>query len=167
MNCLGMRARTAVVLGAIVVGLPVFSPMWQAKKGPTTPTEATVPQLERDIPELMKKAGVPGLAISIIRGGKTTWLHGFGMKEVRTHQPVTGETVFEAASLSKPVFTYAVLKLVEQGKLGLDVPLTTYLPKPFVAGDERLHAFSRKRHPADVRPIFIAAWLLLIGGFSM
>jgi hypothetical protein len=36
------------------------------------------------------------------------------------------------------VFTYAVLKLVEQGKLGLDVPLTTYLPKPFIAGDERL-----------------------------
>jgi CubicO group peptidase (beta-lactamase class C family) len=53
-------------------------------------------------------------------------------------QPVTGETVFEAASLSKPVFAYGVLKLVEQGKLGLDVPLTTYLPKPYIAGDERL-----------------------------
>jgi CubicO group peptidase (beta-lactamase class C family) len=51
---------------------------------------------------------------------------------------VTGETVFEAASLSKPLFAYGVFKLVEQGKLGLDVPLTTYLPKPFVAGDERL-----------------------------
>src|SRR5258708_22224234 len=133
-----MRTLMVVVLGAIVVGLPVFSPMLLAKKGPATPTEATVPQLERDIPELMKKAGVPGLAIAVIRGGKTTWLHGFGMKEVKTGQPVTGETVFEAASLSKPVFTYGVLKLVEQGRLGLDVPLTTYLPKPFVAGDERL-----------------------------
>ncbi|HMI53500.1 MAG TPA: serine hydrolase domain-containing protein [Candidatus Saccharimonadales bacterium] len=138
MNCLGIRARTAVVLGAIVVGLPVFSPIWRANKAPATPTEATVPQLERDIPELMKKDGVPGLAITVIRAGKTTWLHGFGLKEVKTGQPVTGETVFEAASLSKPVFTYAVLKLVEQGKLGLDVPLTTYLPKPFIAGDERL-----------------------------
>ena len=133
-----MRARTAAVLGAIVVGLPVFSPMWHAKKGPTTPTEAPVPQLERDIPELMKKDGVPGLAIAVIRGGKTTWVHGFGLKEAKTNQPVKENTVFEAASLSKPVFTYGVLKLVEQGKLGLDVPLTTYLPKPFVAGDERL-----------------------------
>jgi len=138
MNCLGMRAQTVVVLGAIVVGLPFFSPMLRANEGPATPTEATVQQMERDIPELMKKAGVPGLAIAVIRGGKTKWLHGFGMKDVKMGQPVTGETVFEAASLSKPVFTYAVLKLVEQGKLGLDVPLTTYLPKPFIAGDERL-----------------------------
>jgi hypothetical protein len=70
MNCLGMRARAAAVLGTIVVALPVFSSMWHAKK-PTTPTEAPVPQLERDIPELMKKDGVPGLAIAVIRGGKT------------------------------------------------------------------------------------------------
>lgn len=138
MNCLRMKARTVVVLGAVVVGLPVFSPMLHVKKRSATPTEATVPQLERDIPELMKKDGVPGLAIAVIRGGKTAWLHGFGLKEVKAGQPVTGETVFEAASLSKPVFTYGVLKLVEQRKLGLDVPLTTYLPGPFVAGDERL-----------------------------
>ncbi len=100
--------------------------------------EATVEQLERDIPDLMKKDGVPGLSIAVIRGGKTAWLHGFGVKEVTTGEAVTGETVFEAASLSKPVFAYGVLKLVEQGKLGLDVPLTTYLPKPFMEGDERL-----------------------------
>lgn len=100
MNCLRMRARSAVVLGAIVVGLSVFSPMWRANTGPATPTEATLPQLERDIPELMKKDGVPGLAIAVIRGGKTAWLHGFGMKEVKTGQPVTAQTVFEGASLS-------------------------------------------------------------------
>jgi CubicO group peptidase (beta-lactamase class C family) len=138
MNCSGLRARTAAVLGAIVVGLLVFSPTWHAKKGPTTPTEAPIPQLEKDIPELMRKDGVPGLAIAVIRGGKTTWVHGFGVKEAKTNHPVMENTVFEAASLSKPVFAYGVLKLVEQGKLGLDVPLTTYLPKPFVAGDERL-----------------------------
>lgn len=78
MNCLGKGARTVLVL--VIVGMPVFSSMLRANKGSTTPTEATVPQLQRDIPELMKKAGVPGLAIAVIRGGKTTWLHGFGMK---------------------------------------------------------------------------------------
>jgi CubicO group peptidase (beta-lactamase class C family) len=146
-----LRTQMVVLLAAVVVGLPVglpvFSPMLeatmlqamlQAKTRPALPTEATVQKLERDIPEIMKSAGVPGLAIAVIRGGKTIWLHGFGMKDVKTGQPVTGETVFEGASLSKPLFTYGVLKLVEQGKLGLDVPLTKYLPKPFVAGDQRL-----------------------------
>jgi CubicO group peptidase (beta-lactamase class C family) len=138
MNCLGMRARTVAVLGAIVAVLPVFSLSLPAKRRPTTHTAATNQQLEKDIPELMKKDAVPGLAIAVIRGGKTTWVHGFGIKEATTGHPITADTVFEAASLSKPVFAYGVLKLVEEGKLGLDVPLTTYLPKPFVAGDERL-----------------------------
>lgn len=66
----------------------------------------------------MKKGGVPGVAIAVIRGGKTMWVHGFGVKNAKIGQPVTAETVFEAASLSKPVFTYGVLKLVDQGKLG-------------------------------------------------
>jgi CubicO group peptidase (beta-lactamase class C family) len=138
MNSFGMRDPMAVVLGAVVVSLLFFSPLSRAKKEPTTHVGATIQRLERDVPELMKKGGVPGLAIAVIRGGKTTWVHGFGMKEAKTGQPVMGGTVFEAASLSKPVFAYGVLKLVEQGKLGLDVPLTTYLPKPYIDGDERL-----------------------------
>lgn len=138
MNRLGVKTAMAVVLGAAVAGLSVFPPLLRAEKRPTTDTGAAIARLEMDIPEMMKKVSVPGLSIAVIRGGKTTWVHGFGIKETKSGQPVTADTVFEAASLSKPVFAYGVLKLVEQGKLGLDVPLTTYLPKPFVAGDERL-----------------------------
>jgi CubicO group peptidase (beta-lactamase class C family) len=138
MNCFGMRTPRVLVLGAFIGSLPLFSLLSNVKKETTTLSGPTIQQLEKDVPELMKKNGVPGLAISVIRGGKTTWVHGFGIKEAKTNQPVMEDTVFEAASLSKPVFAYGVLKLVEQGKLGLDVPLTTYLPTPFVAGDERL-----------------------------
>ena len=138
MSRVGTRTAMAVVFGAVIAGSLVFSPLLRAQGEPTTHTRATISQLEKDIPEQMKRAGVPGLAIAVIRGGKTKWLHGFGSKDVKTGRRVTGETVFEAASLSKPLFTYGVLKLVEQGKLGLDIPLTTYLSKPFVAGDGRL-----------------------------
>jgi CubicO group peptidase (beta-lactamase class C family) len=138
MNCLGIRVRTAVALAAVLLGLPFSSPMLRAKREPAAYTGATILQLEKDVPDLMKKDGVPGLSMAVIRGGKTAWVHGFGIKEATNGQPVTGNTVFEAASLSKPVFAYGVLKLVELGKLDLDVPLTTYLPKPFIAGDERL-----------------------------
>jgi CubicO group peptidase (beta-lactamase class C family) len=131
------RKAGTVSLACVIAGLLVFSSILRARRKSTTPTGATISQLQRDVPELLKKDAVPGAAIAVIRGAKTTWLHGFGSKETTTGQPVTAETIFEAASLSKPVFAYGVLKLVDQGKLGLDVPLTTYLPKPYMA-DERL-----------------------------
>jgi CubicO group peptidase (beta-lactamase class C family) len=138
MDRLRMGRRMVAALVAMVACLVAFSPRLGAKRESTIHTGATIAQLERDIPEFMRKDGVPGLEIAVIREGKLTWVHGFGVKEVKSGQPVTAETVFEAASLGKPVFAYGVLKLVEQGKLGLDVPLTTYLAKPYVAGDERL-----------------------------
>ncbi len=135
---LGMRVRTAAVLATFAIGFPVFSPTLRAQDERNKPNDTTIPQLEKDALELMHKDRVPGLEIAVIRNGKTTWLHAFGVKDAKTSQPVTNETIFEAASLSKPVFAYAVLKLVEQGKLGLDIPLKTYLPKPYIADDPRL-----------------------------
>ena len=46
----------------------------------------------------------------------------FGVADVRTRTPVTSETVFEAASLSKPVFAYAVMRLATEGWIDLDAP---------------------------------------------
>jgi len=63
-------------------------------------------------------------------------------------------TVFEAASLSKPVFAYAVLKLVDEGKLDLDTPLTKYLPGNYDVGDDaRLNQITA-RHVLSHRPGF-------------
>jgi CubicO group peptidase (beta-lactamase class C family) len=103
-------------------------------------SDPSTAQLEKDIPELMHQADVPGLAIAVLRHGKPFWQHDFGVKNTTTNEPVTDDTIFEAASLSKPVFAYAVLKLVDQGKLSLDVPLSTYLPKPYIDNnnDDRL-----------------------------
>ena len=133
-----MGVRAAVVPGAVVASLSGFSLILLAQSGPTNDAKAAVSRLEHDIPGLIKQGGVPGISIAVIRGGKTTWVHGFGVKNEKSGEPVTAETIFEAASLSKPVFAYGVLKLVEEGKLELDVPLTTYLPKPYIEGDERL-----------------------------
>src|SRR6266478_3795362 len=104
----------------------------------TSSPDLAIVQLEKDIPDLMSQADVPGLSIAVLRNGRTAWLHNFGIKNTKTKEPVTDATIFEAASLSKPVFAYAVLKLVDQGKLGLDVPLSTYLPKPYIESDDRL-----------------------------
>ncbi|HEX7158705.1 MAG TPA: serine hydrolase [Edaphobacter sp.] len=94
------------------------------------PSNATtaVASLTQDIPNLMQQADIPGLSIALIENGRTAWLRSFGTVDPATNAPVTDHTRFSAASLSKPVFAYAVLKLVDQGKLDLDTPLTHYWP---------------------------------------
>lgn len=96
-----------------------------------------IADLSRLIPEWMRKHHVPGLAIALIKDAKIQWTQGFGVKNTETKESVATDTVFEAASLSKPAFAYAVLKLCEIGKLGLDTPLTEYLPKPFMPDEPR------------------------------
>jgi len=55
------------------------------------------------------------------------WAQGFGVSDARGQQPVTTDTVFEACSMSKPILALSVLQLIQQGRLDLDTPLTTYL----------------------------------------
>lgn len=71
----------------------------------------------------MKSAHVPGLAIFIVRDGAED-VGAFGVRHVGTGAPVDSHTVFEAASLSKPVVALAALQFVDEGKLDLDEPLS-------------------------------------------
>ena len=98
--------------------------------------EELIARLERSIPQLLKDGDVPGLSIALVRNADLVWHHGFGVRNAITREPVTDNTVFEAASLSKPVFAYAVLKLVDQGKLDLDEPLNKYLPGNYDVGED-------------------------------
>ena len=77
----------------------------------------------------MRLAAVPGVAVAIVeRGGVTT--RGFGVTRAGGSDAVDADTVFEAASLSKPVFAYLVLRLAAEGVIDLDHPLGEYLPLP-------------------------------------
>jgi len=110
------------------------------------PKEQVIAGLERSVPQLMKDGGVPGLSIALLRDGELVWRHGFGVKNAKTNEPVADDTVFEAASLSKPVFAYAVLKLYDAGKFDLDKPLNQYLPGNYDVGeDPRLGQITARR----------------------
>ncbi|MGD1093533.1 MAG: serine hydrolase domain-containing protein [Bryobacteraceae bacterium] len=84
--------------------------------------------LEGFITEAMIGSNVPGLSIAVIEHGEIAWERGFGVKNTASGEKVDPNTVFEAASLSKPIFAYAVLKLVDRGVIDLDVPLFQYVP---------------------------------------
>jgi CubicO group peptidase (beta-lactamase class C family) len=91
------------------------------------PIATVVADLERYIPERMREARVPGLAVALIRDNQIVWTEGFGVANTLTQRPVTPTTVFEAASNGKVVAAYIALQLVAEGKLSLDAPLHTYL----------------------------------------
>jgi CubicO group peptidase (beta-lactamase class C family) len=89
-----------------------------------------------DLERLLTDGRVPGLSLAIIRAGRTVETKAFGVRDTSTGTPVDGNTIFEAASLSKPVFAYAVLRLVDAGRLSLDTPLSKYVPD-YVKDDPR------------------------------
>jgi len=69
-----------------------------------------------------------GVAV-VARHGKVAYLTSFGYRDLASKTPMTEDTIFAIASMSKPITCTAVMTLVEQGKLGLDDPVAKYLPE--------------------------------------
>jgi len=103
------------------------------------PSTADVGRL---IPRLMSEGEVPGLSVVLIRDGRIAWHRAYGMANAETGAPLTEGAVFEAASLAKPVFAYAVLKLADAGVLTLDAPLDAILREP--VADERMRRITAR-----------------------
>lgn len=76
--------------------------------------------------ERMQALAVPGVSIAVINDGKLEWARGFGVTRV-DGPPVTVDTMFAAASVSKPVSAFGALKLVQEGKVELDADVNRYL----------------------------------------
>jgi CubicO group peptidase (beta-lactamase class C family) len=70
--------------------------------------------------ERMKFYKVPGVSVAFLDHGNIIWSRAYGLADTVTKKPVTSETLFQAASISKPVTALAALHLVEEGKLSLD-----------------------------------------------
>ena len=100
-------------LGALLVASPQADPK--------------VDQIAALITQKMSEYSVPGVAFGMVRNG-TVITRGFGVTNVDNPQPVTPDTIFALASISKTVTTTAMMRLVEQGKVDLDAPVRRYLP---------------------------------------
>ncbi|MBK6627373.1 MAG: class A beta-lactamase-related serine hydrolase [Flavobacteriales bacterium] len=79
------------------------------------------------VEERMKHYGVHGVSIAIIDDFKIAWTKSYGVMDTTSKRPVTDSTLFQAASISKPVFAMAVLKLAQQGVLDIDADVNTML----------------------------------------
>jgi CubicO group peptidase (beta-lactamase class C family) len=132
---LAQSARTA--LGASCFSLPAVGKergTWQRH----------VNDLEKRVPQLLLESQVPGISIAIIKDGRIAWRRGFGRKDAEAGTPVDTTTMFEAGSMSKPVFAYTVMKLCERGVMDLDAPLTKYTAEKFLETDSRLDSITAR-----------------------
>lgn len=86
-----------------------------------------------DLPRLMRALRVPAIGMAVVERGEVVWARNFGVMNAETRAPVTDDTLFEDASLSKPVFAYLVLQLVDQGVIDLDAPLVRYRRPDYLA----------------------------------
>jgi CubicO group peptidase (beta-lactamase class C family) len=122
-----------------------------ASAAPATPTA----MIEQEAQAAMKRTGARGLALAVIQDGRPVLVRAWGQRNERG-EPLTTDTIMYGASLTKTVFAYTVLQLVEEGRLGLDQPIAQLLPKPLpdygnlpafgnwgdLAGDERWRALT-------------------------
>ena len=108
--------------------------------------KAATSKLDAIAAQAMKSTGAKGLAIAVIEGGRVTGVGAFGERNARG-EPLTPTTVMYGASLTKAVFAYTVMQLVQEGRLGLDQSIAELLPRPLpdYADAEELYA--------DYRPL--------------
>jgi CubicO group peptidase (beta-lactamase class C family) len=96
--------------------------------------ERAVAQLSQFVEEGRKKLGVPGVSVGLVQDGKVVFADGFGLKDVGGSEKPDGDTLYIIASNTKALTTLMLGKLVDQGKLTWETPVTRLLPS-FALGD--------------------------------
>jgi CubicO group peptidase (beta-lactamase class C family) len=98
--------------------------------------------------EVMERFRVPGVSVAVIKDFEIHWAKGYGIADVKTGSAVTTDTLFQAASISKPVAAMAVLRAVQEGRLTLDADINSLLRSwKLATGD-----FTRE-HPVTPRAL--------------
>lgn len=93
--------------------------------------------LDQFISERLSASGLAGLSVAVINQNRIVYAHSAGLADRETKAPVTEFTIFEGASITKPLFGHFVMTFVAEGVLDLDRPLYEYLAHPELQHDER------------------------------
>ena len=108
-----------------------------AASGCSDNSEPAISAVEEAVPGYLERLHAPGMAVAVIRNGELVWAEGFGLTGVEADSaPVTHRTVFEFASLSKPVFAAIAAGQAQEGVYDLDEPLGPAADFPRIADPE-------------------------------
>jgi CubicO group peptidase (beta-lactamase class C family) len=139
-------------------------PLVPAMPLPERAVDDAVAKLDGIAEDLMKGSGIPGMAVAVVHGGKTVYAKGFGVKDVRNGDDpankVDADTVFQLASLSKPLGSTVVAHQVGAGAISWDTPIAEKLPwypladpdvtKMVTIGDMYSHRSGLPDHAGDL-----------------
>lgn len=112
----GTLAALTGMAPAVLAGSAVPAQSW-------IPNDTMISRLE----DLFKKRNVAGASFAILEEGEVAWSQSFGFRNTNTQDPITNNTLFQVASLSKPIFAYIVMNMIEQGRIKLDDRLSDYV----------------------------------------
>jgi len=123
-GCAAPRPAAVPALGASPVPRPAASPVANP-----TGADGRASALARTVAEqLLVTARLPGLSVAVSRGDTLLFAQGFGYADVEARRPVTPDTRFRAASVSKMITATALARLVQAGRLDLDAPVARHVP---------------------------------------
>ncbi len=119
-----------ILIAALLIGLaaPVLSQEAPAAPAPAS-IESLAPALDDHFRRFMEERHVPGLVWGIVRDGRLVHLSAMGVQDLEQRRPVTGDSTFRIASMSKVFTALAILKLRDEGRLSLDALAETYVPE--------------------------------------
>ncbi len=120
-----MKLKLLTLLAILSFTLMAFYSAQVARAHQTTSN----PQLDSVVAKAMRTHNVPGASVAVVKNGEVAWARGYGMADTVQKLPETPETVFDAASIAKPVTAWGIMTLVEDGLLDLDTPIEQYLTR--------------------------------------
>jgi len=142
---------TGIVCAPDLCGNPVQSGTLRTLAGESR----TDLDIELFLLDLMKTSNVPTLAVAVVQDDRVVFDRVLGVVDPKTRKPADSQTVLRAASLSKPVFSYLVMKLADEGLLDLDQPLADFIDPPFAAYPEYASLKNDSRHQALTAAILL------------
>ncbi|MGW0424762.1 serine hydrolase [Streptomyces sp. NPDC003015] len=129
-GCTAADARTTAA-GRAAVGtspLPTVPPAQPPAQLTRAKVETAVSRLDDVVRDAMRRTGVPGVAVGVVYDDKVMYLKGFGVRKVGTNDRVGADTVFQLASVSKPLASTVVAAAVGEKTVGWDDPAVKYTP---------------------------------------
>jgi CubicO group peptidase (beta-lactamase class C family) len=123
------RFAAAAVLAALTASAPATA------RAPSAQPFERAAAMDTHMPGLLKRHGAAGAAVAVIRSGRVAWTGYYG--EQAPGVPVTAGTLFNAASLAKPVAAETILRLAAEGRLTLDEPMSRHWIDPDLKDDPR------------------------------